>query len=716
MRHQTSSFCQHTANQRSATANRKGYETFTLLGYVLSILMEAPVCKMVRPDPRLFARKVLALFIYTVAGVFVLAAFPLSAETPGKDGDASVSGQQTLNQYAPVAGNLAAGSTQITVLGLGTNLPSLRPGDLIMIYQAQGATISGSDTGAYGSIIAMGSAGRYEFQTVRAISGNTLFLHNFGATCSGLRYDYVAGGRPQIIRVPQFRNLTITGSGRITPAPWNGATGGIVAITVSGTLSIAGAIDASRSGFRGGQIDNLSNASGSSYFGYRSNLATNGAEKGESIAGYRTDLPGSNFYGRGAPANGGGGGNSHNAGGGGGANGNNGNFWQGQGVPDTSVGQWVQAWNLDPSLNASTSNSGGGRGGYTFSFQNQNALTVPPGDSRWQNDFRRELGGIGGRPLDYEPTGRLFFGGGGGAGDGNNNAAGAGGTGGGIVFIQANSVTGGGVVASNGGDGANTSPAHNDGPGGGGGGGTVIMQSSGTLGVQLNAHGGKGGDQLIANLESEGPGGGGGGGVIATSGGTVASFARGGANGITTSVSLTEFPPNGATRGALGQPMVSAPSLAATPFCRAPNTPVQISKTSRATAITGADRFRIQDAEQTYTISFTNPGAAIDANSVVITDRLPSQVELWTGAFNAMTSVPVAFEDGSDAAATGLGCCTAGQIAFSNSETGNNFSYVPNGEFDANVRRVRISPAGPVAEGYDGARNFFLRMRARISN
>ncbi|MEO0872776.1 MAG: hypothetical protein AAFY19_12585, partial [Pseudomonadota bacterium] len=522
-------------------------------------------------------------------------------------------------------------------------------------------------------------------------------------------------GKAQVIRVPQYRNLTVGGGSRVVARAWDGQVGGVVAMTVEDTLVVSGAIDVSGQGFRGGQVDNQTVPSGSSFFGYRSSEAREGAEKGEGIAGYQNELPGGRFYGRGAPANGGGGGNGHNAGGGGGANGNNGNVWEGQGVPDLSNPSWIQAWNIDGTLDASTNNSGGGRGGYTFSFQDQNALVVPPGDSRWRNDFRRELGGLGGRPLDFDGSGRLFLGGGGGAGDGNNNAAGTGGAGGGLIFISAGSITGGGQILSNGSDGEDTSPRHNDGPGGGGAGGTIVIQSAGVISAQIAANGGDGGTQFITGNESEGPGGGGSGGVIATSGGASATFARGGVNGITTSASLTEFVPNGATQGAIGQPSLSAPSLAATPFCRAPDTPVQITKTSRSTATSGDQRFRIPGSDQTYTIAFSNPGQAIDANSVVITDFVPADVEVWTGAFDGTVSSPVAFLDGAGTAATGLQCCQNSEITYSDADTGNDFSYTPNGSYDPQVRRVRIRPVGAVPEGYGTAKTFelFLRMRVR---
>ncbi|MEL6876700.1 MAG: hypothetical protein AAGL68_01205, partial [Pseudomonadota bacterium] len=280
----------------------------------------------------------------------------------------------------------------------------------------------------------------------------------------------------------------------------------------------------------------------------------------------------------------------------------------------------------------------------------------------------------------------------------------------------AGNVSGGGAISANGTDGESTSPSHNDAPGGGGAGGTIVVQSGGMIGASLFADGGDGGNQLITNNENEGPGGGGGGGVIATSGGASATFARGGVNGTTSSSSMTEFIPNGATQGATGQPTASAPSLAATPFCRAPNAPPTVTKASSPTASSGPERFRIPGSDQTYVIEFSNPGAAIDTNSIVLTDLLPSDMELWTGDFDASVPVnsSVAFIDGTGTAATGLVCCSAAQITYSNAATGNDFSYVPNGSYDPNVLRIRISPSGTMPEGYDATKSFEILLRARI--
>ena len=155
--------------------------------------------------------------------------------------------------------------------------------------------------------------------------GNTIPL-----ACSGLKNSYSKAGRTQVVRVPEFSNLTI-GQRRLARGQALGwaarrRRGG----HVIGNTRVEGPIDVSGQGFRAGAVDNQSAVAGTVVHVYASPDPTLGGEKGESIAGDGTVYAalGGN-YGRGAPANGGGGGNSHNAGGGGGANGNNGGTWAG---------------------------------------------------------------------------------------------------------------------------------------------------------------------------------------------------------------------------------------------------------------------------------------------------------------------------------------------------------------------------------------------------
>lgn len=500
--------------------------------------------------------------------IFISLFFPLlGLAQSGKDGARSytTAGTYILNRYTYLTANASAGATTITVNSVAdlsgatsftnsTNpytTAALSPGDLIFIIKIQGADITTTDDANYGNITNYNGVGNYEFKTVYKVRGNVIEF------CDGLTNAYTVGGRNrvQVIRVPRLTTLNISGGAdRIVSAlPWDGTIGGICVIETSSNITFAdnAAINVNGLGFRGGSYNNASSAMGITIF--RSTNANNGAIKGEGIAGNQSDYNSllNGQHGRGAPANGGGGGNAHNAGGGGGSNAGSLTGWNGTGTKPTG---YNAAWNLESAGFATDVSPGGGRGGYSYSGNDRNAITEGPGNTNWGGDNRRNVGGFGGRPLDYNTNTRLFFGGGGGAGDGNNNAGGGGGNGGGIVFLLcAGNVSGTGFINANGNNGVNTSGSHIDAPGGGGGGGAVVLLSAGTIsGITINANGGNGGNQLITSTEAEGPGGGGGGGYILTTTTSVTRNANGGNGGTTTSSALTEFPPNGATNGTAG--------------------------------------------------------------------------------------------------------------------------------------------------------------------
>lgn len=509
----------------------------------------------------------------------------------GKDGAETVTTSGVIfNRYTYLASSATAGSINITVnnaANLGSaaisgaaNNPyakaALDYGDVVMIIKMQGASINTTNTVSYGSVTALNGTGTYEFKTVRSVSANLITF------CSGLTNAYTVGGtsRVQVIRIPRLSTLTVNNGASVTAPAWNGTTGGIVALEVNGNTVINGSVTVDGLGFRGGVVDNNTSGAPGGPTNYVNSASTDGAEKGESIAGFQADYDGLNGrYDRGAPANGGGGGNAHNGGGGGGANGNNGNTWTGQGVMLTNASNPASAWALDPGYaangNVLTNSSGGGRGGYTYGANDQNATTVAPGNTAWAGDYRREAGGLGGRPLTYT-TSTLFFGGGGGSGDGNNTAAQNGANGGGIIYLHvAGNLSGTGAVSANGAAAGPTISAHNDAPGGGGGGGAIRLNVSGTISTTtIRANGGAGGNQLITSAESEGPGGGGGGGYIQTTG-TPTVTVNGAVPGTTTSTAVTEFTYNGATGGAAGQ-VVNGQTYSAIPVLSCFRLPVTL--------------------------------------------------------------------------------------------------------------------------------------------
>ena len=504
----------------------------------------------------------------------------------GKDGARIVSTTEVVNAFTTLSSDAAIGATSITVASSSLNSNFSNPlaqGDLIMIYQVQGASVEDTVNSimansskffyTWGRITNYNNAGNYEFLQVSSIPNATTI--NFDCA---LTKNYTAADRVIIVRVPRYSSLTINSGGVLTTLPWNGSIGGVLAVEVLGqtTINTGGIVDVSGLGFRGGTAytTSVNTVNGGLRYADSNVPALEGAEKGEGIAGdqsiYATFNIGGAGYCRGAAANAGGGGNGHNSGGGGGANaGDIFNWNKGVGTPDRSTANYNTAWNIDTGLATITTSSGGGRGGYSILKNNMNELTVPPNDPQWGGDFRRDNGGLGGRPLDYS-TGKIFLGGAGGAGEGDNGQASDGGNGGGLIFfLTYGNITGSGKIRANGRNGVDINPGSApigqlrgiDAAGGAGAGGTIILKTTGTVSLtdSIVANGGRGGNQvLVAGLfatidEGEGPGGGGGGGYIAISAGTPPlRIANGGINGVTNCPYVSQFPPNGATMGGTG--------------------------------------------------------------------------------------------------------------------------------------------------------------------
>jgi hypothetical protein len=540
------------------------------------------------------------------------------AEGLGKDGDLVVSRVGTVvNRYAVLGADAKQGDTTLTLSGMGgIGLDALMPlavDDLLLIIQMQGADIDTTNTPSYGSVIDLRSAGLYEFIGVTAVDTAAGKVSVYSG-CGGLKNSYQAAGHVQVIRVPQYTNLSVAAGASIVAPAWDGRGGGVVAVQVRDTVTIDGSIDVTRLGFRGGRKNPITQrrpAGIGSY--YRAMSALDGCNRGESIAGYESDYVLTGQFGRGAAANGGGGGNRVAAGGGGGAGGGDSAAWNGQGVMPLAVTGGAAAWLLDPGYQADKMQfSGGGRGGYTYSGAALDPTMVAPGDQTWGEDFRRERGGLGGRPVPNDPKIRLFLGGGGGSGDDYQNTSGAGGAGGGLVFIDARKVTGGGQILADGQPGA-PATATSSGGGGGGGGGTVVVASTTTVdGITIQANGGAGGAQQGATTTASGPGGGGGGG------------------GSTASTDMTAFPRNGATDGAAGQLGSAIGPYGGAPYCSV----ADLGVTLTATPAEAKEREPVR-----LDLAVTNIGPGTSGNVVVKLD-LPEGVSIASTEAQGWTCQP----------------------------------------------------------------------------
>ncbi len=363
-------------------------------------------------------------------------------------------------------------------------------GEYLLVIQMQGATILENNDSSFGTISDIGHVGNFEKKLITNIIGNDIHVAGF------LSNTYNTSAIVQVVNIPQYANANVTS--QLTAAPWNGSNGGILALEVTGTLTLNADINVSGLGYRGGAVQayNITCNWFTAVADWFYPLTTGeGGQKGEGIARY---LP-NKQCGRGAQANGGGGGNDHNSGGGGGS-----------------------------------SIAVGGDGG----------TNSEPGT--W--NCKGNAPGVAGRSLTL--TDKLFLGGGGGSGHGNNSFVGRGGTGGGIAIVYANTIEANtfAIIAS----GTNGGSPSGDGGGGGGAGGGILVDAA-TINGNLNivSIGGNGGNTFNNNSNRcFGPGGGGSGGYLLTnaSGGYFSTF-QGGIPGVV----------NNSTNGCIGSSLGADP-------------------------------------------------------------------------------------------------------------------------------------------------------------
>src|ERR1017187_9765980 len=326
-------------------------------------------------------------------------------------------------------------------------------GDSVLIIQMQGATMDTTNTINFGTILNYNTSGNFELKKIASINGTTIHF------TTNMANNYDATGSCQLVSYPHYANATVTAT--LTAQAWNGTTGGVLAFSVGGNLTLNANIDVSGLGFRGGDTS-INYYLGVDTNFYEPEFPGRGGQKGEGITPFFLNKG----YGRGLQANGGGGGNDVNAAGAGG-----GNFGM------------------------------GGHGGFSYTIYT---------DTIW---------GLAGNSLSTAiATHRIFMGGGGGGGQQNNDNGSSGTNGGGIILITANTITGNNdSINSKGID--NYIVATNDGAGGAGAGGSVVLLNvpnfSGNL--IIDVVGGKGGDEVYAT-QCHGNGGGGGGGLIYYSG------------------------------------------------------------------------------------------------------------------------------------------------------------------------------------------------------
>ncbi len=434
---------------------------------------------------------------------------------PGGNGALTISGANTVvNTYytLPAATAMPApGGSRCVPIDVASAIPSaLAPvvGDLLLIVQMQDGTFNPANSTNYGGTASDGAndgsgysalqnAGLYEYALVTEAVGTGGCAANqvrvrAGGTGFGLINSYAHTPTAttnretvQIVRVPQYTDLTLTGAGSIDAAPWDGLRGGVTVIDVRDTLALNGTagdkVCANGDGFRGGGAYAAPVSGGGGFgdaFAGTIAAAVTGGVKAEGIVGTprfvyngssTVDLgSGNEGYAGGALRRGGPG----NAGGGGNA--------------------------CTTSSNTDRTGGGGGSNGQIGGLGGNPAASCTG-----------TFGGIRGGSIEPANPLRATAGGGGGSGASDAATGSEGGRGGGSVFVRAGTVTGVGAFCARGSSG-NAGTGLN-GAGGGGAGGTVLLlinvANTVPSGLSIDVRGGNGG-----NSPSAGGGAGGGGG------------------------------------------------------------------------------------------------------------------------------------------------------------------------------------------------------------
>ncbi len=398
--------------------------------------------------------------------LFLLLVAPAHAQLgSGADGAITINQAKNLNTDILANGRTkpdgeafkvaALGGSTVTVAGTGTGGTiasqvgtSIAAGNTVLLINLRGDAASS------------GSVGQFEMLTVLSVAGATVTL------TTALTKSYGVGGNADLTgqsvvlqRVPNYTDVTIADNGVLTTNAFDGLVGGVVAFQANGTVQVAGMIDVSGKGYRGG----LPGVQGDDF-----------GQQGESPKG-------SGGRATAASLNGGGGGKSAGgaAGGGGGGYGTIGTGGgSAQGI--SGVGGGVAG---DANLTQILFGGGGGGGGddnRDFQFCNQQVCSPPwqgyPGGAgggilllaadafNISNGFIRSLGANG-------VSGPSAFGEDGGAGGGGS---------GGSILLYANTVdTPVNRINAKGGAGGTTDGG--GGAGGAGGVGRIAILTSGTI-------------------------------------------------------------------------------------------------------------------------------------------------------------------------------------------------------------------------------------------
>ena len=160
------------------------------------------------------------------------------------DGTVIITSADTIiNNYTHLTGTANSGQQDITV----SSVAEFAIGDEILIVQIQ----DGAGTG---------EAGNFEYANIVNITGSTITVDvNLTNTYGSGTHDSTSSTVTQIVRIPQYFDMTINNGASITAKKWDGFSGGIVAFRTQNSLDFAGYVNVSHKGFRGGTCGTCGN-------------------------------------------------------------------------------------------------------------------------------------------------------------------------------------------------------------------------------------------------------------------------------------------------------------------------------------------------------------------------------------------------------------------------------------------------------------------------
>ena len=112
-----------------------------------------------------------------------------------------------INKYTKVTAVDLSCNNKITV----SSVVDFPVGTKVLIIQMRGASITSTNSSAFGNITSLNDAGNYERAEIQSITGNNIYFKN------GLSKTYTPSGFVQLVSIPQYTDITVDGV--LKPAP-----------------------------------------------------------------------------------------------------------------------------------------------------------------------------------------------------------------------------------------------------------------------------------------------------------------------------------------------------------------------------------------------------------------------------------------------------------------------------------------------------------------